>query len=103
MIKEMLTKVVRSRFPHAVGDKVEGGTVVEVKVVIPPEPSLNRRGVYEYVVEVPPAAASTGEKHVRKKPAASESSHSSPPSPDSYIRTTPEEMGSRLIRRVPGR
>lgn len=103
MIKVMLTKLVRSRFPHSVGDKVEGGTVVEAKVVIPPDPSLNRRGVYEYVVEVPPAPANIREKQARKKPPASAASHHSAPAEGSYIRSTPEEMSSRLIRRVPGR
>jgi hypothetical protein len=96
----MVTKVVRSRFSHEVGEKVEGCTIVEVRVVIPPDPSQNRRGVYDYVVEVPPMAASEHETHTRKKPAPT---HSAEPSRDSYVRSTPEEMGNRLIRRVPSR
>jgi hypothetical protein len=99
----MVTKLVRSRFSHEVGEKVEGCTIVEVRVIIPPDPSQNRRGVYDYVVEAPPmAAAAPRETHStgRKKAAPS---HNVEPARDSYVRSTPEEMGGRLIRRVPSR
>lgn len=93
----MLTKTVRSRFIHAIGEKVEGCTILAVRVVIPPNELERRRGVYDYEVEVPPAA---------EKPRASRSgSRASTPartSPADYTRATPEEMGS-VIRRLPSR
>jgi len=53
----MLTKIVRSRFAHEAGDKVEGFVILEKRIVIPPDPVEHRRGVYDYLVEVPPEAA----------------------------------------------
>ena len=49
-----MTKTVRSRFDHEIGQQVEGCTILEKRVVIPPEPSERRLGVYEYVVDAPP-------------------------------------------------
>ena len=83
---------------------VEGGAILEKKVIIPPDPSQNRRGVYDYVVEVPPAAAVTKparEAHVRSKTAVA--SRNSVPEKGSFTRGTPDEMASRVIRRVPSR
>jgi hypothetical protein len=93
----MLTKTVRSRFNHEIGEKVEGCTILAKRVVIPPDEVERRRGVYDYEVEVPPAV---------EKPRTSRSSRAAAPAraaaPSEYTRTTPEEMGS-VIRRIPSR
>ena len=95
----MITKTVRSRFNHEVGEKVEGGTILERKVIIPPDPAQNRRGVYDYVVEVPPAPVKAArESHSRAKASPKPAA----PERGSYTRATPEEMAG-VIRRVPGR
>jgi hypothetical protein len=101
----MVTKTVRSRFDHQIGDSVEGCKILEKRVIIPPQPSEQRRGVYDYVVEVPPVVV---QAHVpgsgRRKPVAksSRTSSSSAPEKGSYTRASPEEMTS-VIRRVPSR
>ena len=94
----MLTKTVRSRFNHEIGEKVEGCTILEKRVVIPPNEAEKRRGVYDYEVEVPPVVV---------KPRGSRSSSGRAPapartSPSDYTRSTPEEMGA-VIRRIPSR
>lgn len=93
----MLTKTVRSRFSHEPGEKVEGCTILEKKVIIPPNPVERRLGVYDYLVEVPPAPPEKA-RASRKSPAPK------PTAPDrgSFTRATPEEMGA-VIRRVPPR
>ena len=92
----MITKTIRSRFPHEVGDTVEGGRVLEVRVIIPPEPAENRRGVYEYLVEALPVVEKVKSKPARKaEPAAA-------PEAGSFTRATPDEMGN-VIRRLPSR
>ena len=48
----MTTKTVHSRFIHKVGEKVEGFTIVEKRIVAPPNPVEGRRGIYDYLVEV---------------------------------------------------
>lgn len=93
----MLTKTVRSRFDHQIGENVEGCKILERRVVIPPDPVEKRRGVYEYLVEVPPAAEKP-QTRARKASAAS-----SPPAQESFTRATPEEMGGGVIRRLPSR
>jgi 23S rRNA maturation mini-RNase III len=96
----MLTKTVRSRFNHEVGDKVEGCTIIERIVVAQPVPAEQRRGIYDYIVEVPPTAA----KEIRKRatrPAAATTARQSA-SPEDYTRATPDEMGA-VIRRLPSR
>jgi len=94
---KMLTKTVRSRFNHEVGEKVEGCTILEKRVVIPPDEVERRRGVYDYEVEVPPAP----EKQ-RPSRGSSRATAATPASPSEYTRTTPEEMGA-VIRRIPSR
>jgi hypothetical protein len=96
----MLTKTVRSRFNHEVGEKVEGCTILEKRVVIPPDEVERRRGVYDYEVEVPPAV----EKPARavRGAARSTAAPARPATPDTYTRTTPDDMGS-VIRRIPPR
>ncbi len=97
-----MTKTVRSPFNHEVGGKVEGYTILEKRVVIPPNPAEHRRGVYDYLVEVPPlpVGAKSG------KAASSRSSKAANPAPKEgsagYTRATPEEMSS-VIRRIGGR
>jgi hypothetical protein len=93
----MLTRTVRSRFNHEIGEKVEGCTILEKRVVIPPNEAERRRGVYDYEVEVPPTVV---------KPRSGRSSARTPAptrtSPADYTRSTPDEMGS-VIRRIPSR
>jgi hypothetical protein len=99
----MLTKTVRSRFNHEVGDKVEGCTILEKQVIAPPIPAEQRRGIYDYVVEVAPAAMKT--KEARKRTASvtapSRQSHNNTPQ-EGFTRASPDEMGG-VIRRVPSR
>ena len=94
---KMLTKTVRSRFNHEIGEKVEGCTILEKRVVIPPNEEERRRGVYDYEVEVPPAV-----EKPRASRGAARAAAPSHTSPTDFTRTTPEEMGS-VIRRIPSR
>ena len=55
-----MTKTIRSRFDHEVGGMVEGCTILEKRMVIPPNPAERRRGVYDYFVEVPPDSDENG-------------------------------------------
>jgi hypothetical protein len=93
----MLTKMVRSRFSHEPGEKVEGCTILEKKVIIPPQPAERRLGVYDYLVEVPPAPP--GKTRAGKKTPAPKSVA---PDHGSFTRASPDEMGS-VIRRLPPR
>lgn len=88
-----MKKTIRSRMNCEIGQQVEGCTVLEKRIVIPPEPRERRLGVYEYVVEAPPAV---------EKPRASRRGASAP-EPPSFTRSTPDEMVGRLIRRLPSR
>jgi hypothetical protein len=93
----MLTKTVRSRFPHEAGEKVEGCVILEKRVVIPPNPVERRLGVYDYLVEVPPV--------VEKPRATREKTHGVRESKSSNAggtRSTPEMRGT-VIRRVSSR
>jgi hypothetical protein len=92
----MLTKTVRSRFNHEIGEKVEGCTILEKRVVIPPNEAEKRRGVYDYEVEVPPAVEKPRARGSSRAPAPARST------PADFTRSTPEEMGS-VIRRIPSR
>lgn len=76
---------------------MEGCTILEKKVIIPPQPAERRLGVYDYLVEVPPAPP--------EKPRAGKKtpvSRSATPDHGSFTRATPEEMGA-VIRRLPPR
>jgi hypothetical protein len=90
-----MTKIVRSPFNKEIGGIVEGCVILEKTVVIPPNPAEQRRGIYDYLVEVPPAPA------VARKPAraSKEAPVNTRPEPNSFTRATPEEMGS-VIRRL---
>ena len=77
---------------------MEGCTILEKRVVIPPDEVERRRGVYDYEVEVPPAV----EKPRAARGASRATTSVRPATPDTYTRTTPEEMGA-VIRRIPSR
>ena len=86
-----MTKTVRSRFNHEVGESVEGCKILEKTIVAPPNEVERRRGIYDYLVEVLPAAMKAG------------AARAAAPARDSYTRATPDEMGGRVIRLVPSR
>jgi hypothetical protein len=96
-----MTKTVRSPFNHEVGGKVEGCTILEKRMVIPPDPVEKRRGVYDYLVEVPPLPvnARSGKAASSRSPKTKSSDSQGSAG---YTRATPEEMGS-VIRRIGGR
>jgi len=95
----MLTKTVRSRFSHEVGEKVEGCTIVEKHIISEPVASEQRRGIYDYVVEVPP----TPVKESKKRASSRQPARTSAAAPDEgFTRASPEEMGG-VIRRLPSR
>jgi len=85
-----MTKTIRSQFLHDVGSTVEGFTILEKHTVIPPVPLERRRGVYDYLVEVPPT------------PLKSDSVRKTAPERGSFTRTTPDERAG-VVRRVPSR
>jgi len=85
-----MTKTIHSRFDHEVGGLVEGCTILEKRTLIPPEPAVRRRGVYEYLVEVPPIAMK------------GDSARKKVPERGSFTRSTPEQR-SGVVRRVPSR
>jgi hypothetical protein len=94
-----MTKTVRSPFNHEVGGTVEGCTILEKRVVIPPDPTERRRGVYDYLVEVPPlpVSARSGKAASAKPPKAARPTPAK--GPEGFTRATPDEMGS-VIRRI---
>ena len=96
----MTTKTVRSRFSHEVGQQVEGCTILEKRVIIPPDPKERRLGVYDYVVEVPPMAVNATAAKPRRASAAKSAAAST--DRESFTRASPDEMGS-VIRRLPSR
>jgi hypothetical protein len=85
----MTSKTIRSRFDHEIGEMVEGCTILEKKIIIPPNPTERRLGVYEYLVEVQP---------VKIEPQKARKT-TTPPVSDSFTRSTPDERGA-VIRRV---
>jgi hypothetical protein len=87
-----MTKTIRSRFDHEIGGMVEGCTILEKRIVIPPVLAERRRGVYEYVVEMPPTAMKSSASS--RKPVV--------PERGSFTRSTPEERAG-VVRRVPSR
>ena len=96
------TETIRSRSNCAVGQEVEGKTILEKRVVIAPDPVNKRLGVYEYIVEAskqdkkPPAASSSGNR-------SSSNGRSSSGGDAGSTRLTPEERGIGLIRRLGSR
>jgi hypothetical protein len=97
----MLTKTVRSRFNHEVGDKVEGCTIIEKIVVAQPVPAEQRRGIYDYIVEVPPEPAKEPRKRAARSSSTESSSRQTTPQ-EGFTRASPDEMGG-VIRRLPSR
>jgi len=92
-----MTKTVRSRFNHEVGESVEGCKILEKSIVAQPDPIERRRGIYDYLVEMPPAV-------VKARPAREAASTlEMAPARESYTRSTPDQMGGRVIRRIPSR
>jgi hypothetical protein len=87
-----MTKTIRSRFDHEVGGTVEGCTILEKRIVIPPVLAERRRGVYEYLVDVPPIAMKSSGSS--RKPVA--------PERGSFTRSTPGERAG-VVRRLPSR
>lgn len=85
-----MTKTIRSQFIHEVGEMVEGFTILERRTVIPPVPQERRRGVYDYLVEVPPM------------PMKSDKTRKTVPERGSFTRSTPEERAG-VVRRLPSR
>ena len=85
-----MMRTIRSRFNHEVGGMVEGCIILEKRIVIPPEPTTRRLGVYEYIVEGPPLAAKRSSNSPRKPLA---------PERGSFSRSTPDERAG-VIRRV---
>jgi hypothetical protein len=85
-----MTRVVRSQFDHEVGGTVEGCIILERRTVIPPLLAERRRGVYEYVVEVPPTPMQTD---LARKVA---------PERGFFTRSTPGDRAG-VVRRLPPR
>jgi len=85
-----MTKTIRSQFIHEIGEMVEGFVILEKHTVIPPVPLERRRGVYDYLVEVPPI------------PMKSAPARKTVPERGSFTRSTPEER-SGVVRRLPSR
>ena len=86
----VMTKTIRSQFVHEVGEMVEGFVILEKRTVIPPVPLQRRRGVYDYLVEVPPT------------PIKAHSARKTIPERGSFTRSTPDERAG-VVRRVPSR
>ena len=85
-----MTKTIRSQFVHEVGETVEGFVILEKRTVIPPVPLERRRGVYDYLVDVPPV------------PMKSDSARKTVPERGSFTRSTPDDR-SGVVRRLPKR
>jgi hypothetical protein len=85
-----MTKTIRSQFVHEIGGMVEGFVILEKRTVIPPVPLERRRGVYDYLVDVPPTAMK------------SDSAWKTVPERGSFTRSTPDERAG-VVRRVPSR
>ena len=84
-----MTKTIRSQFVHEVGEMVEGFVILDRHTVIPPAPLERRRGVYDYLVEVPPI------------PMKENSARQTAPERGSFSRSTPEQRSG--VGRVPSR
>jgi hypothetical protein len=98
-----MTKTVRSRFNHEVGESVEGCKILEKSVIAPPDLVEKRRGIYDYLVEMPPEIVKTRTAREATRETARGSAHDAAPTRDSYTRSTPDERGGRVIRRIPSR
>ena len=81
-----MSKTIRSRSNREIGQEVEGKTILEKRVVIPPDPVNRRLGVYEYTV---------ASRLSENKP--------SPANTTGFVRQTPEEHGGGVTRRINSR
>jgi hypothetical protein len=81
-----------------VGENVEGFKILEKSIVAPPNLVEQRRGIYDYLVEVPPEIVKS-----RSSREAAPARREAAPARDSYTRSTPDERGGRVIRRIPSR
>jgi hypothetical protein len=99
----MMTKTVRSRFNHEVGESVEGCKILEKIVVAPPDLVERRRGIYDYLVEVPPSVATSRPSRGAAPARGTAPTREAALTRDSYTRSTPDERGGRVIRRIPSR
>ena len=97
-----MTRTTRSRFDHDVGGTVEGCTILEKRIVIPPDPAERRRGVYEYLLEVPPTAMKPDPVSRGSKPGVKGDVRKLAPKRESFTRSTPDERGG-VVRRLPSR
>lgn len=97
-----MTKTIRSPFNHEVGGTVEGCTILEKRVVIPPDPVERRRGVYDYLVDVPPLPVGARSGKTATSRAAKSAKATVAQGSAGFTRATPEEMSS-VIRRIGGR
>ena len=97
-----MTKTIRSPFNHEVGGTVEGCTILEKRVVIPPNPEEKRRGVYDYLVDVPPLPASARSAKTTTARPSKAAPRAAAEGSAGFTRATPDEMGS-VIRRIGGR
>ena len=95
----VITRTIRSRFDHEVGGTVESCTILEKSTVIPPDLAARRRGVYEYLLEVPPTPIKLASP---PKTTKSPSPRKVAPEPGSFTRSTPDERGV-VVRRLPSR
>jgi hypothetical protein len=98
-----MTKTVRSRFNHEVGESVEGYTILEKSIIAPPDLVEKRRGIYDYLVEMPPEIMKPRSSRDTARETTRGSAHEAAPTRDSYTRSTPDERGGRVIRRIPSR
>ena len=78
---------------------MEGCTILERKVIIPPNPVERRLGVYDYLVEVPPAPVKAVKASKTREPRKSAATSQE----DDFTRASPDEHGGGVIRRLPQR
>src|SRR5580700_9245102 len=81
---QIMTKTVRSRFNHEVGESVEGCKILEKSIIAPPDLIERRRGIYDYLVEVPPEIVKSRTSTSRE--AGREAAREAAPARDSYTR-----------------
>jgi hypothetical protein len=98
-----MTKTLRSRFNHEVGESVEGCKILEKSIIAPPDLIEKRRGIYDYLVEMPPEIVKARTAREGTRESVHGSAREAAPARDSYTRSTPDERGGRVIRRIPSR
>ena len=76
---------------------------IEKSIVAQPDPIERRRGIYDYLVEMPPATVKARPAREAASARATASARVTAPALESYTRSTPDQMGGRVIRRIPSR